>query len=50
VAKIRDEEIERLKREVSVERLVAGFGVEVKRPEQISSAVFRFTTTARRRW
>jgi DNA primase len=31
MARIPDEEIERLKREVSVERLVSGFGVELKR-------------------
>ena len=31
MARIPDEEIERLKREVSIERLVSGFGVELKR-------------------
>lgn len=31
MARIPDEEIERLKREISVERLVTGFGVELKR-------------------
>ena len=31
MARIPDEEIERLKREISIERLVTGFGVELKR-------------------
>lgn len=32
MARIPDEEIERLKKEVALERLVLGFGVELKRP------------------
>ena len=31
MARIAEEEIERLKREISMERLVTGFGVELKR-------------------
>ena len=31
MARIPDEEIERLKQEISIERLVTGFGVELKR-------------------
>jgi DNA primase len=31
MARIPDEEIERLKRDIPIERLVAGFGVELKR-------------------
>ena len=30
MARIPDEEIERLKREIAIERLVAGFGIELK--------------------
>jgi len=31
MARIPDEEIERLKREIAIERLVTGFGIELKR-------------------
>ena len=50
MARIPDEEIERLKKEISIERLVTGFGIELKRHGADLMGRARSTTTARRRW
>ena len=47
MARIPDEEIERLKREISVERLVTSFGVELKRHGAELMGGVRFMTTRR---
>jgi DNA primase len=49
VARIPNQEIERLKREIPIERLMSGFGfgVELKRTGAIWSGAARSTTTAR---
>ena len=49
MARIPDEEIERLKREISIERLVTGFGIELKGPGPTWWAAARSTRTIRRR-
>ena len=50
MARIPEEEIERLKREVSVERLVAACGIELKRTGADLGGGARSTTTRSRRW
>ena len=51
MARIPDEEIERLKREVSLEKLVTGFGIELrKHGADLIGTLSRFTTTESRRW
>ena len=48
MARIPDEEIERLKREIAIERLVTGFGVELKRAGANLVGRCPFTTTVAR--
>ena len=49
-ARIADEEIERLKKEVDLAELVVRSGVELKRPARTWWAAARSTTTRPRRW
>lgn len=50
MARIPDGDIERLKREIPIERLVKGFGVELKRTgANLVGRAARSTTTIRRR-
>jgi hypothetical protein len=50
MARIPDDQIERLKNEVSLERLVTGSGVELKRHGADLLGLARFTTTGSLRW
>jgi DNA primase len=50
MARIPDAEIERLKKGVPVERLVMGFGVELKRHGAELIGTCRFMTIRHRRW
>jgi len=50
MARIPDEEIERLKKEVSLEGLVKGSGSNCANMAPISTGGVRFTTTGSRRW
>jgi len=49
MARIPDEEIERLKKEIPIERLVTGFGVELKGAGRTWWDAAPSMTTARRR-
>lgn len=50
MARIPEEEIERLKASVSLERLVVARGVRLERHGADLLGCVRFTTTVRRRW
>jgi hypothetical protein len=50
MARIPEAELERLKAEVSLERLVAAHGVELKKHGADLRGAARFTRTTRHRW